>query len=89
MAEYLFWQKHKQPPVTDGQKRQVEIDAGEMNSKARKVRERLARGVAPFGDDGQWLKWFTACRAFSIWACESLQRKEALTCWADELTDAN
>lgn len=60
VAEYQFWQKHKMPPVTDGQKRQVEIDAGEMNSKARKVRERIARGVAPFGDDGQWLKWFDA-----------------------------
>lgn len=63
VAEYLFWQRWKKPPVTDRDRRRVAEVAQEQADRAARVQDRIDRGFAPFGDDGQWLDWYNGLDA--------------------------
>ncbi len=58
VAEYLFWKRHKKPPLTDRDRRRIAEVAREQADRAARVRDRIERGFQPFGDDGQWLAWY-------------------------------
>ncbi|WP_146592334.1 hypothetical protein [Puniceibacterium confluentis] len=58
VAEYLFWQDRKRPPVHPRDREIVARRAVEMASKAERIRDRIGRGLQPFDDDGEWLRWY-------------------------------
>ena len=58
VAEYQFWKRWKKPPVTDRDKRQVAATAREMTDRAARIKDRMDRGLSPFGDDGLWYEWY-------------------------------
>lgn len=63
VAEFEFLMRRKRPPVSDQDRRLVHETGATWKARADRVRERIARGVEPFGDDGQWLDWYQATHA--------------------------
>ena len=61
VAEYLFWEKLKRPPIYPQDKARVAERAAEWSSRAERIRERQSRpdrGV--MADDVEWLAWYDA-----------------------------
>lgn len=58
VAEFLFFQNRKRPPVSDQERRTIASRAREWADKAARIQDRINRGLQPFADDGQWLAWF-------------------------------
>ncbi|MDO6586835.1 hypothetical protein Q4543_15080 [Salipiger sp. 1_MG-2023] len=56
VALFLFWEKFKRPPLTDGDRRAIRDKAHGLDSDVRVRRDRERRGVAS-ADDLQWLAW--------------------------------
>ncbi|QFS83999.1 hypothetical protein [Roseivivax sp. THAF197b] len=62
VAEFLFLEKRKRPPLSDGDWRAVRERAAEWTRQVVLIEERQARGAAA-PDDGQWLAWYRAIEA--------------------------
>lgn len=58
VAEFVFFEKRKRPPYSDQDKRMVAEWAAKWNADADRIRDRIGRGLEPFGDDGAWLSWY-------------------------------
>ncbi|KAB2539667.1 hypothetical protein AL035_17830 [Salipiger aestuarii] len=56
VAQFLFWEKFKRPPLTDGDRRAIRDKARDLDSGVRVRRDRERRGVAS-ADDLRWLDW--------------------------------
>lgn len=63
VAEYEFWRKFKRPPVQPRDRDAVARRAAEWLSKAERIEDRLARGLAPLHDDADWLEWYLSTTA--------------------------
>ena len=57
VAEYLFWQRHRRPPVRQLEQQAVAEEAARINRQAEAIRDRRDRGGAPTSDDLAWLAW--------------------------------
>lgn len=62
VAEFVFLEKRKRPPLSDGDWRTVRDRAAQWQRQAQLVEERAARGAASM-DDQQWLSWYRAVEA--------------------------
>ncbi len=58
VAEYLYWQRAKAPPVTPMQRDQVRRDGQDMQARLALLQERRARGVRLALHDAEWLDWY-------------------------------
>ncbi|MBO9453250.1 hypothetical protein J7426_23515 [Tropicibacter sp. R16_0] len=63
VAEYEFWRRKKRPPMNVQERKVVSDRAATWSARADRVRDRIDRGFAPFGDDGEWLRWYDATKA--------------------------
>lgn len=58
VAEYLFWQKYKRPPLTEGERKRVSERGEELEREAQRARERLARFGSLPEDERMKLEWY-------------------------------
>ena len=58
VAEYLFWEQKKRPPMSAMDKKRVADDGIEYEHKATLLREKQAAGRSLMVDDVQWLDWY-------------------------------
>ncbi|MEQ5872587.1 hypothetical protein J4E08_22250 [Sagittula sp. NFXS13] len=58
VAEFLFWEKKKKPPLLAGEKRAVAEQAAAFRSQARRARANKACGRPPVLDDQEFLVWY-------------------------------
>lgn len=63
VAEFLFWQKFKRPPVAAQEKAKVAARAADWSRRVTLIEERVARGLSPLYDDEEWLRWYRSIEA--------------------------
>lgn len=63
VAEFEFLMRKKRPPINDQDRKQIHDYAVASERRAELVRDRVARGLSPLYDDGQWLDWYQATHA--------------------------
>lgn len=59
VAQYLFWSKHKRPPVSVHDWRSVREHADRMADRAMRVKDKMDRGVEVWPDDEAWYRRYT------------------------------
>jgi len=60
VAEFMFWQKKKRPPLSDADHKRVNDRAAEWNRRREVILDRQARNVGNAPDDQAWLAWYDA-----------------------------
>ncbi len=58
VAEFLFFERVKRPPLKDSEKRQIAERANGYNSRVLRLEERLGRGWDLSADDAGFLEWY-------------------------------
>lgn len=66
VAEFLFWQSRKRPPLSDREREHIRLQAADMASRASRINDRLRRGLDPFPGDGDWLHWYNEMQARAL-----------------------
>lgn len=63
VAEFIFWQDKKRPPLDFRDRQRIADDAKEMARKIRVFEGRVARGVEPAALEYDWVKWYRGVEA--------------------------
>lgn len=58
VAEFLFWERYKRPPLTSGDRQTVSSHADEMRTRVRRARFNRDNDRAPVLDDPDFLRWY-------------------------------
>ena len=66
VAEFLFWQRHKRPPLTPGDRMSIEEHARELRSRRRRACFNRSGGRGAVLDDAAWLPWFEGVHARAL-----------------------
>lgn len=77
VAEFLFWQRMKRPPLSRGDKHGVEEQAAEFRHDRARARSNRDAGRPPMFDDARWLPWYEALEARALALVEAGKRGEA------------
>lgn len=77
VAEFLFWQRHKRPPMTPGDRMAVEEEAREFSSRRRRAVFNRDAGRAPVLDDADWLPRYEAWEARAMRLVEAGRKGQA------------
>lgn len=63
VAEFMFVEKKKRPPVTDADRKAIADRAREWGRDVELARDRIARGASLGGYEGGFLQWFEGIEA--------------------------
>lgn len=77
VAELLFWDKHKRPPVFEGDPRRVRDRADELETRRKRAVFNRDAGRAPVADDLEFLAWYEALEARAMALVEAGNKGQA------------
>lgn len=78
VAELLWWEKHKRPPLNDRERSRVAQKAADYGRRLELTEDKIARGVEPGADNRAFLAWYRGLeqRAEALVAAGEAKRGE-------------
>jgi len=77
VAEFLFWERFKRPPMSDRDKAGVARQAAEMRGDAHRIEDQLRRGVEPGAERREFLRWYREIEARALALVKAGEEKRA------------